>query len=236
MPNVSVVIVTYGEFKYTSNCLRCLSSPDDHLIDEFIIIDTLPPPWKQDETQTELESLSQANNKYKIHTLDPGTGSLAALNYGLTKCQKNNDVFITGNDIFMGEGGLQALINCAYDIRWKDLVGFVGPYIAPEVCLDSVISKDFRDQYFTQWYDKFLSASSIKDVENLLDQLYDGDFELFSRKFVQRHQGHVYDIIHGAACYIRRDILNKFPTFEEPSDVDMWIRVEHAGLFNIMTM
>lgn len=254
MRNVSIMIPTFGQWQYTEACLTYLiNNANGEPFDEIVIADTVPPESRRDCTQDKLKEIQEKGflgvpaEKFKIHMLDKNYGCTITINRGTQFCHPENDVMFISNDIFMGWDWLRPLRAAAYDPRWSDKIGFVAPFISPEVCLDEVINTQFRQDYFNIHYKDIINEKDLNNIFAFLDRLYGGSFVEFSKKFAERHRGHFYDEMHSTTMYFKRDTLNTIGLLDEQfsylfngelggygsDDIDMYIRQTNAGLFRL---
>ena len=251
MNKISIFLNTYGQWQYTKLCLQYLLEglgDADHLVDEIIIMDTVPIfPNVKDETQERLQHLQSIVPRLKVITLDKNYGCTITINKGIQACRPENDVMFVSNDVFMGHNWLQPLINCAYDPRWKDIVAWVSPFIAPEICLDTICDPQFRQKYFDEWYMQIILDKKSENIEQWLNYLYGGNFLQFAETFKQRNAGKIYDEVHSCTTFMKREIINKVGLLDErysylfngelggygSDDIDMFFRHTNLGLFRL---
>jgi len=254
MRKVSVFILSYGQFHYTQLCLEyLLNGLNNYPIDEFLIIDTpTQEPWRHDVTPFKLREikdrgfLSWPKEFFRVVTLDQNYGCTISINKGIRACKPENDVMFVSNDILMGPNWLAPLVKCAYDERWQNKIGFVAPYISPEICLDEKINAEFRTRYLNNHL-QLMAQTNPEEIRRQINLLYGGNFLDFAREFVARNQGKIYDLMHSCTMYMKRDTLNTIGLLDEQfsylfngqlggygsDDIDMFIRQHNAGLFQL---
>jgi len=264
MNPITLFIPTYGKWHFTSVCLEfALRGLEGAELDEILIVNTRVPPWEaeEDDTEIQLEKIQQVGafgqpaEKFRIMTLEENLGPTLTFNHGIELAKNMNDVVILNNDIFLAENWLEPLIRCAYAPHHESLVAWVGPYLAPEICLDPMFPPDFRKHYLEQVHSQFVDCRTPAQVKHLLHKFYQGNFFKFGAEFVQRNQGKLYDQVHGGCALIKRSAIdagigtcdpdfaytlpeyngNKTFRFGRGSDdIDMWIRITNAEKFTVM--
>lgn len=221
MRNVSVLMLTYGHWEYTMNALMLLMknvSPCTKL-NEIIIFDTIPnmarEDYKQrkDYTQQGLLEFQQQYGKdfFKIVSLGLiNYGIPILIRRGIQMSKSENDIVFCNNDIFLGPNWLQPLIDLAYKDKWyTQHVAMVSPFQSPELSWDQYINAEFREIYFKQFYHRFIYEKNPQKIQEILNEIYQGNFEQFSKEFVERNRGKIWDDeVNGSCFLLKRDVLN----------------------------
>lgn len=256
MRPISIFTLTFGRWEYTKLFLKYLIQglgQAREAVEEIVIYDTLPYPWNQDETQDRLREIQQQGflswppEKFRIMFHDQDYGPSILFNRALLSCNKERDIFFTGNDVFYGDNWLQPLRACAYAPHHEKMVSWIAPYIAPEICLDEQLNVDFRNRYFNQEYSTLIQLKNADQIDAWLNHFYEGNFLDFAKIFVARNQGKVYDQMHGSCALIKREAIEQVGGWDEQfsyrpngqlgargsDDIDMWIRLTNANLFTI---
>ena len=255
MRNVSVFLLTYGHFEYTKVALDCLiENRDSSRLTELIILDTLPAPWNQDETQEQLEQIQQRGygdfspHNIKVIFLDKNYGSPWTIKKGIESCNSQNDVFFCSNDVFLGHNWLEPLVEVAYKDDWHtQYVACVSPFQSPEYEWDEFINAEFRKQYIDGLYRYMIHEKDSSKILAGLHQLYEGNFVEFSKRFVQRNKGKVWDDLNYCCFLLKRDILDKGMFWDDrysllhdggttgygSDDHDFSIQLDNAGYFRL---
>jgi len=261
MNPVSFVVPVFGQWHLTATCLEmALKGTANYPLDEIVIVYTKTPPWETDETPEQLGKITlegYANyppEKFHFAINEENSGPTLAFNQAISLARPTNDVVMCNNDIFLAENWLAPLIQLAYEPRHAEMVTIVGPYLAPELCLDTIISAEFRRQYFEKGRLLLIGCCTIQDIKQKLDTLYEGNFLAFGRDFVNRHRGHIYDQVHGSCALIKRSAIQEGLGFFDPAfayllpefqgegkhiagrgsdDIDLWIRNTNANKFTL---
>lgn len=255
MNKVSVFMLTYGHWAFTKVALKhLLQGFHEAPLEEVVILDTLPKPWNQDETQDQLNGIEQAGfmdfpaSFFKIIRLEKNFGSPMTIKMGMKACRSENDVVFCSNDVFYGDHWLQPLIDHAYKPWNIDHVAAVAPFQAPEYEWDAFVNKDFRKLYFEQFYPALIHEKNSMWIEQMLNDLYQSNFWAFSRKFVARNQGKQWDELNYCTFYLKRVFMDKLSWDDRYSylfngetsgygsdDHDFSIQMDNMGLFRITT-
>ncbi|MBI4151520.1 glycosyltransferase family 2 protein [Candidatus Woesearchaeota archaeon] len=242
---VSVMMLTYNHLPYTKVALEYAIRYCDYAVEKWILVDN----GSTDGTVEWVTKLFvDSNLPYQIIAHPVNKGIAVGQNDGARAADPNSDVVMISNDVFVGPNWLSPLVKCAeWHRERKCKIGWVGPFLSPELPFDNIVNDAFRKQYFDFHYPRLLHCQDAEQMRFLLDQVYDGDFEGFALEFVQRNRGVRWDEVPSMMFYWTREAINEVGYFDEQfsefygrggwgsEDVDLYFRMNNAGFYRVCT-
>jgi GT2 family glycosyltransferase len=118
-PLVSVVVLTYNNWRYTSECLASLRSWSDYPNLEIIVVDNV----STDGTPEKLRVLQQHDDRLRVVLNDTNLGVAGGYNVGL-RMARGEYVVLSNNDTVFTRGWVRDLIR---PMQLDPRIGLVGP-------------------------------------------------------------------------------------------------------------
>ena len=116
---VSVVILTYGGWEFTRECLHSLFTLSDYPSLEVIVVDNA----STDQTREELERMQRRNPSMRVILNDTNLGFSAGNNVGL-RAAAGEYVILLNNDTYVTRGWIRDLIR---PLQLNPKLGLAGP-------------------------------------------------------------------------------------------------------------
>ncbi|MDQ3523955.1 MAG: glycosyltransferase [Chloroflexota bacterium] len=136
LPRVSVIVVTYGNLRFTRNCLESVQRHSDWADLEVIVVDN----GSQDGTPEFLQSWrDQGASRHVILNAD-NHGFAAANNQGLAMAS-GDYLILLNNDTFVTRGWVRGLLT---HLRSDERIGMVGP-VTNNIGNEARIQIDYSD-------------------------------------------------------------------------------------------
>ena len=250
---VSIIMLSYNRSSFTKVAIQKMVENLDHPVEKFVLVDNGSTDgttaWvKQFFLNYSLNHQDVVNRvqSWEIIANETNKGIAVAQNQGCLACSKDNDVVMISNDIFLGPDWLFPLVKERE--RHQQLgvkLGWLSPYLSPELQFDEIINSEFRKNYFDQWYRHVINCHDADRLKFTIDQLYGGNFDEFSRQFVERNKGKIWDEAPSMCFYWTREAIDEVGLFDErfsefngvggfgSEDVDLYFRFNNAGFFRI---
>lgn len=250
MRKVSIMMLSYNRSAFIKLALQYLFAHLDYPIQKFVLVDNGSTddtiPWVKNyliHLGTEFPLGCLVGSSQVIEN-GKNFGIARAQNQGALACDPDSDVVMVSNDVFVGPNWLAPLVKCVeYHKEQNVKLGWVSPYLSPENTCDIVVSEQFRHQYFSEYYRRIIHATDPDYLREVINEIYGGSFEQFSKEFVQRNAGKRLDEAPSMIFYWTRECIDEVGLFDEQfsefrgiggwgnEDTDLYIRMNNLNYF-----
>lgn len=263
MRKVSIMMLSYNRSAFTKVAIQKMVENLDYPVEKFVLVDN----GSTDDTINWVESYFKDQAERKMISVElPGggyesrrvigayqgiynkenKGIAIGQNQGAQACDPDTDVVMISNDIFVGPNWLSPLVKCVEMHKEQGIkLGWVSPFMSPEHLFDEIVNNGFRQDYFNHWYHRIINCNDPDSLKFIVNQIYNGDFDQFSREFVQRNAGKRWDEAVSMMFYWTREAINEVGYFDErfsefkgrggwgSEDVDLMLRMNNADFYRV---